>query len=165
MRNWSTGYTARKKPARLDPMAGASREVNERAMRGLRRLNGFASCLRRLSRRRVKKRRRRRWNSKISDSEHVKRTFGDLYTGSGRGGLCTVSMAARCTTRCYSPFWLTPGQEPGLDEIPRLEAREGHHGEPQAGADRGSIVVVASLCNCVVLLGRQRALPDGRGSR
>lgn len=66
----------------LDPIAGASLEVNDRDMRGFRRRKGFASGVRRLSRRRVKKRRRSRWKRRMKDREHVKRTLGDFQTGS-----------------------------------------------------------------------------------
>jgi hypothetical protein len=78
IRNWSPGQTARKKPARLDPIAGAMREVKDLDMRGFRRRNGFASFVRRLSRSRVKKRRRSLWESRMRESEHVRRTFGDF---------------------------------------------------------------------------------------
>jgi hypothetical protein len=81
IRSWSPGYTARKNPARLDPIAGVRREVKVLDIRGFRLLNGFAPLLRRVSRRRVKKRRRSLWNKSMRASEDVKRTFDDFHTG------------------------------------------------------------------------------------
>ena len=80
MRSWSPGYTARKNPAKLDPMAGANLDVKERDMRGFRRRNDLPSWLSRLSRMRRKKRRRRRWNSSMRARELLRRTLGDLRT-------------------------------------------------------------------------------------
>jgi hypothetical protein len=89
MRNWSLGDTARRKPAKLDPMAGASRDVSERAMRGLRRRKGPASWVRRLERRRRKKRRKRRWKRRMRASELLRRRVGDFQSGDLGVFLCS----------------------------------------------------------------------------
>jgi hypothetical protein len=87
MRNCSLGHTARKKPAKLDPIAGASFEVRDLATRGLRFRNRTASLERRLSRNRTKKRRSRRWKRRMSARELLRRTLGDFQIGSRCSGL------------------------------------------------------------------------------
>lgn len=55
-RNWAAGMRPSQAPARAAPIAGARLEVNNEAVRGLRRRKGFALSVRRDARRRVKKR-------------------------------------------------------------------------------------------------------------
>ena len=55
-RSWSDGYIDKAIPAKLAQIAGASRAVRKREMRGFRRRNGTASLERRFARKRRKKR-------------------------------------------------------------------------------------------------------------
>lgn len=74
---WSAGDRPRNKPARLAPAAGAIFEVKALHILGLRRLNAFASSVRRLARNLEKKRKSMRWKKRIEDRERERRKLGE----------------------------------------------------------------------------------------
>lgn len=165
IRSWSPGYTARKNPAKLEPIAGASLEVSDFEMRGFRRRKGFASCVRRLSRRRMKKRRSNRWKSRMRDNEHVKRTLGDFHTGRRRCGLPKRLASCRYIKELKNSLCVALCQELVRHQIPSLQPRERHHGKPQGSSNGRSIVIIPSFGNRIVLFRRQRSLSYRRCAR
>lgn len=65
------------KPAKLAPTAGANRDVRVCEVRGLRRLKGCASGVRRCARSRVKKRKSRRCRRRMDDRDRESRKVGE----------------------------------------------------------------------------------------
>lgn len=167
MRSWSDGYTARKKPAKLDPMAGASLDVREREIRGFRRRNERASLLRRLERIRRKKRRRSLWKRRMRARELLRRRLVDFQMGV-RGWFLLKSQhhpPILANITCL-PLHRSSRQQLCLDQVPSLQARESHHAQAQRRAKSSHVVIIGALCDHVVSFRMYGALLyDGRARK
>lgn len=162
MRNWSPGQTARKKPAKLEPIAGASLDVKDRATRGLRRRKAFASLDSNVSRSRRKKRRSSLWKRRMRARELLKRTLGDFQMG--KRGCCLSSRQHTVDLVCRSvvPLHLPSRHELCRDQLPCLQPGEGRDAQAQRRANSRDIVVVSPFGNGLESLGIGRALLHGR---
>lgn len=80
-RNWCLGYILRVNPARLAPIAGATREVNPRINFGYLALSWLAFSFKRRRRRRRKKRWSRRCRNNMDERDRASRKFGELNSG------------------------------------------------------------------------------------